>query len=314
MYRANAKPITPEGQPVHLGELLRQIADRRGLTLPENSQSSTPISSQPSTATTRPGSTPTAHSCPQCGGLGHYVPDVPPGQPGFGKSVRCNRCDTGLGARSGLNEQELRTTAASIRGDNDMVTLLRWLVGDVLAHPTGWLTLYGSYGTAKTLTAQAIVAGMIRQNTPARFYHARQLEQGWFDDVHADSANGQLYRDIPVLCIDEVDKINLASAWVRAGFQELMDTRYRSGLAGRTLTVLICQVEPSEVMPGDVYSRMADGRFWRQWTGKPSTQTGKPNQCTVEQWGARYVPGIVHVTGADVRPLMRPAPRQQVRA
>lgn len=242
-------------------------------------------------------------SCPTCAGTGYYVPDLHPGAPGFGKALRCTRCDAGLGARSGLNAQELRTTAASIQGRNDMSVLLRWLVDDICAHPAGWLTLWGSYGTAKTLTAQAIVVGCIRQNIPARFYHARRLEQGWFDDMHGESANAALYRDIPVLCIDEIDKANVTNEWVRKGLQELLDDRYRSGIAGHTLTILVCQVEPVIAMPGDINSRMNDGRFWREWNGTA-------NKHTVHKWGADYVPGVLRVEGPDARPMLRPAPRQ----
>lgn len=237
--------------------------------------------------------------CPICRGAGYYLPDLPAGAPGFGKARRCGRCDTGLGARSGLNEQELRTTAATIRGASDMHVLLRWLVGDVLAQPSGWLTLWGAYGTAKSLTAQAIVAGLVRQNVPARFYHARRLEDGWFQDIHGDTANGQMYREIPALVIDEVDKANVTNDWTRKGFQELLDHRYRAALAGESLTILICQVDPAIPMPGDIHSRMMDGRFWREWTGGA-------NRYVVEKWGARYVPGIVHVEGPDMRPNLKP--------
>lgn len=238
--------------------------------------------------------------CPVCAGMGYFLPDVQHGEPGYGKIRRCPRCDTGLAARSGLNAQELRTDASSIRGSHPMHVLLRWLVGDVLNTPTGWLTLWGNYGTAKTLSAHAIVAGCVQKAIPARFYHARTLEDGWFRDIHGDSANGQLYREIPVLCIDEIDKANLTNDWTRNKMQELLDTRYRSGLAGETLTILICQVDPTEHMPGDIVSRMSDGRFYRKWTANAS------NRYTVERWGAQYVPGIVHVEGKDQRPNIPP--------
>lgn len=246
-------------------------------------------------------------SCPICAGAGYYLPDLPTADPAFGKPRRCPRCDTGLAARSGLNDQELRTTAATIRGNSDMHALLRWLVGDVLAQPTGWLTLWGAFGTAKTLTAQAIIAGLVRQNVSARFYHARRLEDGWFADIHGDTANGQLYRDLPALCIDEVDKANVTNDWTRKGLQELLDHRYRTALAGQSLTILICQVDPAGVLPGDVVSRMSDGRFWREWTAPT------PNRHAVEKWGARYVPGVLKIEGPDMRPMLRPAARREVR-
>ncbi len=237
-----------------------------------------------------------------CGGTGYYVPDLQVGDPGFGKAQRCRRCDSGLAPRSGLNDQELRLASADIQGRSDTAVMLRYLVDAIVAQPAGWLVLWGEYGTAKTLAVQAIVASCIRAKLPARFYHARQLEQGWFDDVHADSNHGANYRRIPVLAIDEVDKINLKSDWVRAGFQELMDSRYRAGLNGTQLTLLICQVDPNTVLPGDVVSRINDGRFYRAWTGGP-------NQYVINRWDGQYLPGVLHIRGTDARPMMMPQKR-----
>lgn len=145
------------------------------------------------------------------------------------------------------------------------------------------------------------VAGLIRAGIQARYYHAKRLEQGWFDDMSGDTANAVMYRRVRVLVIDEVDKINFKSDWTRGAFSELMDERYRTGLAGKTCTMLISQHDPVEAVPGDVASRMADGRFYRQWKG------GK-NRHTVSraEWGpGLWVPGIVHVQGQDMRPYLR---------
>ncbi len=113
-------------------------------------------------------------------------------------------------------------------------------------------------------------------------------------------SNAALYRRIRVLAIDEADKINMRSDWTRAAWQELMDDRYRSGLSGATCTLLITQTDPESCMPGDVASRMMDGRFARQWPQKP-------NRFTEERGGELWVPGIVHVDGQDMRPYMRKA-------
>ena len=238
-------------------------------------------------------------SCRHCGGTGYYVPDLPPAHPQYGKAIRCNRCDSGLAARSGLNDQEMRLTAASIQGRNHTAAALRHLVDYIVKQPSGWLVLWGDYGTAKTLCVQAIVAGCLRANIPSRFYHAKRLEQGWFDDMQGDTAYGRSYREIPVLAIDEIDKINLRSDWVRAGLQELLDSRYRAGIAGTQLTLLICQTDPATVLPGDITSRMNDGRFYRPWTGGE-------NKHAVNRWGVQCLPGVIRVQGADARPMLRP--------
>lgn len=225
----------------------------------------------------------------------------------MGQVVACPQCSAqDFRASCGLSAAELETTSAQMfvagsQADQDTQRVLRWLADDVVSRPAGWLTLWGSYGTAKTMVAHAVVAGLVRAGIQARYYHAKRLEQGWFDDMRGDTANAVMYRRVRVLVIDEVDKINFKSDWTRGAFSELMDERYRTGLAGTTCTLLISQHDPADAVPGDVASRMADGRFYRQWKG------GK-NRHTVSraEWGpGLWVPGIVHVQGQDMRPYLR---------
>ena len=229
------------------------------------------------------------------------MPDLPLGAPGYGRAVRCT-CNAGVAEFCGLNDQERELSADAIfdLGSASMTAVLRHLVKFITANPAGWLTLWGEYGTAKTLTAQAIIAELVKAGQSARFYHARQLESGWFSDVRGDTANAELYRRLPVLAIDEIDKINTTNDWVRHGLQELLDTRYRGGVAGTQLTILICQVDPAVAMPGDIYSRMNDGRFMRPWAGER-------NPHVVARHGALWVPGVVKVVGKDARPLQASA-------
>ena len=243
-------------------------------------------------------------TCKACRGAGYILDSA-------GQVVACSKCNAvDYAAQSGLTEDELRLNANSIgilgsQMDKGAQQILRWLVGDVIANPAGWITLWGSYGTAKTLAIQAMVAGLVRKGLAARFYHAKRLEQGWFDDMHGDTANATLYSRVRVLAIDEAHTVNLKSDWTRAKWQELMDNRYRSGLAGTTLTLLICQQEPHQCMPGDVASRMADGRFYRPWPGAGNCQTVQR-----ADWGAgHFLPGIIHVQGQDMRPHMPPRRR-----
>ena len=245
--------------------------------------------------------------CPVCGGAGWIVPNLRPGAADYGRAVRC-RCNAGVADNCGLNDQERELSADSIMGNRPMHQVLRYLVSHAVAYPAGWITLWGDYGVAKSLAAQAIVAQLVKLGRSARFYHARQLEQGWFSDVRGDTANAELYRRLPVLVIDELDKINVTNDWTRHGLQELLDTRYRAAVAGQSLTVLICQVDPNVAMPGDIASRMADGRFYRPWPGEVNPQTVDAFRgVLVERNGALWVPGVLRVVGKDARPMMQPA-------
>ena len=96
-----------------------------------------------------------------------------------------------------------------------------------------------------------------------------------------------------------VPKVNLRNDWIRERFQELMDLRYRSGIAGETLTLITLQGEPSAHLPGDIASRINDGRFSRLWTG------GR-NSLVIDRWGEKVLPGCLHIEGADARPNMAP--------
>ena len=291
-------PPRAEG-PVDLATLLAAVrqGQAQGGRQRQHPKDSMNGSSPPGKSPARP----QTEVCKMCSG-NQFVLD------GDNQVVPCPKCGTqDYAAQSGLSAEELRLTPQMIgsigsQTDRDTQALLRWLVEQVIAHPVGWLTLWGSYGTAKTMAVQAMVAGLVRAGVQGRFYHAKRLEQGWFDDMRGDTANAQLYRRVRVLAIDEADKVNLKSDWTRAAWQELMDDRYRSGLAGKTCTLLICQGDPVECMPGDVASRMADGRFYRAWNGgKNRHAVGKP------EWGpGLWVGGIVRVQGQDMRPHIPP--------
>lgn len=234
-------------------------------------------STEPSTESTE---------CQHCHGAGWVIGST-------GALVRCGAC-ADFAAESGLTTSELATTAESIKGKTDLQVVLRWLVNDVTSNPFGWITLFGSYGTAKSMAAMAIAANMVRAKMPVRYYHARRLEELWLADTRGQTDNASFLRTYPALVIDETDKLNTGSDWMRKGLQELADARYRSGRMGNTLTVWIVQNDPAACLPGDIASRMNDGAFYRPWPGER-------NEFTVQRHSGLYVPGCINTTGTDAR-------------
>lgn len=282
--------IATQKQPVHIGAGLQavidQIAQRRKIVLPTSSLSiSTTSGDEP--------------CCTACSGQGWVVPPYKQGEP-IPPPVRCAAC-ADFRQNTGLNEQELALKPEDIRGKSTLVGVLRYLAKYIILNPHGWLTLWGKPGTAKSLTAQIIVAGLAAKGVEARYYHARRLEQLFFDDIHNDTSNIEMLRRVPVLVVDELDKANLGNAWVRKGFQELADQRYRDALARRTLTIWVVQYDPERLDEnmGDLVSRMNDGRFCRPWFGEP-------NEFTADTFGDLMLPPVIHLNGEDVRPHKKP--------
>lgn len=227
------------------------------------------------------------------------MPDLPTSHPAFGKAMRCRQCQPDYTPHCGLTADELAYTDMSIEGKNEISITLRHLVRLITKEPKGWLTLYGNSGVAKSLAVQAIIATLVRNGHTARFAHAHQVEQAWFADRDSDKSNAEYFLNVPVLAIDELDKTNLKNDWVRQQFQYLLDHRYRQAVAGKSLTLFTLQFAPEHSLPGDMVSRMTDGRFCRPW---PHAK----NSMTIQRWGETVIPGLIHVQGVDVRPFVTP--------
>lgn len=242
--------------------------------------------------------------CATCGGTGWVIPDLPAHDPRFGKAVRCPRCGAqNIAAVCGLNERERSLTVAAIKGRKPEANLLRGLAAGLIDRPHGWLTLWGAYGNAKSMFAQIVVAELVRRGVESRFARALDVEQAFFSDAKADTNNLPRFRDVAVLVLDEAEKVNYRSEWTRAHWQALLDARYRTALAGQTLTLFTMNADPAGdagSIPGDILSRMGDGRFCR-----PAFD-GVPPAYTIRRWGETVIPAVLHLGGDDARPYIKP--------
>lgn len=129
--------------------------------------------------------------------------------------------------------------------------------------PVGMLTIYGTCGNAKTVMQQAIVNACLARNIGAIYTTLYDLI-GYVREAYQDNATDSAWfrmkrlQDIPVLCIDEMDKVK-QSDWVREVETQLLDTRYRRGIAGELGTVLAMNGD-IEDLPTHLLSRIRDGR------------------------------------------------------
>lgn len=98
--------------------------------------------------------------------------------------------------------------------------------------PYGFLSIHGNFGNGKTTTLMAIVNGVIEHGIEARYLTASDLlayMRETFNNETKETDYDRLHElaKIPVLCIDEMDKLR-DTPYSRELQQELINLRYRN--------------------------------------------------------------------------------------
>lgn len=197
--------------------------------------------------------------CPVCGGSGFYRLDLFPGQPGFGQLHVCeNRRLAQLHppgqAASGfaalLDVNSMRSHVGRIR--------------PLLTQGFGFAFIYGSYGTGKTTLLKATVEEAIGLGLEAKFTTSVELLDDLRGAFDGDNPNIELparvkrWRSVPVLALDEVERIN-ATSFVEERLFQLLNDRYQDAIEEHSLTLLASNLPPAK-QPGYLSSRLNDGR------------------------------------------------------
>ena len=126
----------------------------------------------------------------------------------------------------------------------------------------GFYTFYGDYGVGKSHLLMAIVNAAVSDGIPARYVVMADL----LSEIKATFAGNGIsqeqiearYRNAPVLCIDEVDRVKLTD-WAQETIFKILDARYKSRLG--MLTVMATNTAPKNFPPalGYLKSRMIGG-------------------------------------------------------
>lgn len=261
-------------------------------------------------------------SCAVCAGAGFVVPDLPYTDPGFGKPIRCAACTDYL-AGCRLTPEEKRLTLADMRnraGDpKGYIVAMRFLAGQMLADPYGFLSIAGVKGAGKSLISATLVATFARNGREAVYYTASEVAAkltDWdaqSDDIPGDPAKFcERLKRINVLALDEIDKVRW-SQWLVRTLGDVLDYRHRH--AADRVTILTMNRGP-DAWPHDagVYiehmaSRLTDGRFHRFW---PDAHRDRMPQCLASTFDTdaegnrhHYAPGLLFVDLPDARPGLR---------
>ena len=217
---------------------------------------------------------------------------------------RDGRLEAWLVKNCGLDGADLHVSMSDYRpmpGKTEALACARSLLAQN-ANPAGFVTFYGAFGTGKSHLLKSIVNGFCQIRVQARYAVLSDLLadiRERFSDAQGNiavEAAIEQYRQIPVLCIDEVadpSRANL-TGWTQETIFRLLDSRYNR--RSELLTVLATNVKPDHMAPqwGYLSSRMDGGQVievagddMRQFQGQRNT-ANKPVSQPQEESVERY--------------------------
>jgi DNA replication protein DnaC len=203
--------------------------------------------------------------CPDCNGLGWVSANVPIGDPSFGKLIPCACTTSERSARlqrlSGLTPDERLERLSHITSTGGQTDIMASAAQSFVLNPRGFLTVYGGSGNAKSLMLRAVVNECLDRQIEAVYVLMKDLIDYVREAIRDDDsavARVDRFKRVRVLAIDEFDKIK-SSDWVRELETDVIDRRYRAGLAGLSGTVIAMNESPRD-LPEHIFSRLSDGR------------------------------------------------------
>ena len=187
---------------------------------------------------------------------------------------------------------------------------VRFMCKEMLRDPFGFLSFAGIVGNAKSMALTALVAEFCRSGRQAVYYTAPEIVEKLVDFENKNTfikgdiaALIERLKRISVLAIDELDKIKFSDYQIEK-LGEIIDYRHRN--ADTQVTLFAMNRRPAEWRNADgalhIASRLVDGRFNRYW---PAEHERVRPGCAVKDAHGWYIPGLLELTAADVRPRLR---------
>lgn len=204
--------------------------------------------------------------CQICNGHGFVRVDRSIYHPRFGKLEPCPNLDPikFYGTRIGLNEKEIKFRWKSLLDFNKVGEAMTE-VKKILDLGHGWLFLWGEFGLGKTTLLKTAIAESLRAGRQSSYTRMvdiiDDLRSAYSTENPSEASANRLeyWTDVPVLAIDEFDRIRLTEYAAERRFA-LMDHRYENALREKSVTIMASNSDPSD-LDGYLADRIFDGRF-----------------------------------------------------
>ena len=213
--------------------------------------------------------------CEICGGVGFVMPNVQPGEKGFGRAVPCDCKRAELDARRNerLHRMSQLGALAALRFDTFAPEGMNLAPGtarnlrmafesaqNFANNPQGWLLLKGGYGCGKTHLAAAIANQRLAQKKPVLFVvtpdlldHLRSTYRPG-SNISYDERFEQV-RNAELLILDDFGAHN-HSDWAQEKLFQIFNHRYNA-----RLPTVITTNEDVEAIDKRIRSRLTDLSF-----------------------------------------------------
>jgi DNA replication protein DnaC len=208
--------------------------------------------------------------CEICDGLGWISPDVPQGDPLFGKLVPCphrnNETDRSkieqisneLGPLGDLTlENFVPVGHAETEEQRNSLLAAVEAARRFITDPRGWLLFQGTYGCGKTHLAAAIANACLDLGFHVKFVNTADLLD-YLRGAYSPSAEETFdfrfneVRDTPILILDDLGAQN-STQWAQEKLYQILNTRY----INKKPTVITTNLDLNDMEPR-IRSRLSD--------------------------------------------------------
>lgn len=216
--------------------------------------------------------------CEICDGFGQVWVDRPMSDPLFGSLKPCPNINFVqlFTKKCGLKSFELDYSWELIKHINN-IEKTKNLLQQFIVNSKGFMYIWGDSGLGKTRLLKTMIAESLHNNTPASYVRMTDMMENLRSVYALENPGSELskrnrfWSEIPVLCIDELDRLK-TTPFVEEKKFSILDNRYESAMSGESITVIASNTDPQ-----DLDSYLADRIF-----------DGRAN--------------VVHITGVSARP------------